>query len=88
MTGYLEPIDEHLKKKINVLVAEGVRNVPEMIRHLKRYVSHELFQGRSTFCSRKRQPKILPQQESGSVTYVRSISETTVFLPIHRLGEC
>lgn len=28
-------------------MAEGVRNVPEMSRHLNHYVRHELFQGRS-----------------------------------------
>ena len=28
-------------------MAEGVRNVPEMSRHLNHYVTHELFQGRS-----------------------------------------
>lgn len=47
MAGFLQPIDEHLKRKINDLMAEGVRNVPEMSRHLNHYARHELFQGRS-----------------------------------------
>lgn len=49
MADFLQPIglDEHVKRKINDLMAEGVRNVPEMSRHLNHYVRHELFQGRS-----------------------------------------
>ena len=47
MAGFLQPMDEHLKRKINDLMADGVRNVPEMSRHLNHYVRHGLFQGRS-----------------------------------------
>ena len=43
--GFLQPIDDGMKKKINDLVAEGVRNVPEMSRHLSYYLKSELFRG-------------------------------------------
>lgn len=44
--GFLQPIDEQLKRKISELVAEGVRSVPEMSRHLSYYVKSELFRDR------------------------------------------
>ena len=43
--GFLQPIDDGLKQKINDLVAEGVRNVPEMSRHWNYYLKSELFRG-------------------------------------------
>jgi len=37
------PTDHHVLAKMKELVVTGVRRVPEMQRHLKRYVENELF---------------------------------------------
>lgn len=41
--GISQPVDKDVKTKIAELVEEDVRNVPEMQRHVKQFVKHEVF---------------------------------------------
>ena len=72
-------MDEHLKRKINNLMAEGVRNVPEMSRHSNHYVRHELFQGRSV--SDKENRRFFPTKRAiRSHMYAASVRQQFSFI--------